>query len=153
MRITGPVLVEAVTYRFRGHSMADPEQYRSKEEVAHWRERDPIPAFGDQLIAAGIIDEPTRTAIDVEAISSSTPPSRSPRRRPFPPRSPSTTTSTCSTPSVTGRYSTTTTPPPAPPADDGESTSGEIPQQITTALAAAEDASADDAPRGAGTAA
>ena len=42
-----PVLVEAVTYRFRGHSMADPEEYRSKEEVALWRERDPIPAFGD----------------------------------------------------------------------------------------------------------
>jgi pyruvate dehydrogenase E1 component alpha subunit len=38
-----PVLVEAVTYRFRGHSMADPEQYRSKEEVAQWRARDPIP--------------------------------------------------------------------------------------------------------------
>src|SRR5207244_11870772 len=35
-----PVLVEAVTYRFRGHSMADPEQYRTKEEVAQWRARD-----------------------------------------------------------------------------------------------------------------
>src|SRR5262249_13843145 len=35
-----PILVEAVTYRFRGHSMADPEAYRSKEEVARWRERD-----------------------------------------------------------------------------------------------------------------
>ena len=43
-----PVLVEAVTYRFRGHSMADPEQYRPKQEVADWRERDPIPAFGDR---------------------------------------------------------------------------------------------------------
>src|SRR5437899_687881 len=32
-----PLLVEAVTYRFRGHSMADPEQYRSREEVEHWR--------------------------------------------------------------------------------------------------------------------
>ncbi len=37
-----PVLVEAVTYRFRGHSMADPEEYRSKEQVAEWRKRDPI---------------------------------------------------------------------------------------------------------------
>ncbi len=52
-----PVLVEAVTYRFRGHSMADPEQYRSKEEVAQWRERDPIPAFAELLIGEGIIDE------------------------------------------------------------------------------------------------
>src|SRR4051795_10749672 len=37
-----PQLVEAVTYRFRGHSMADPEEYRSKEDVEEWRKRDPI---------------------------------------------------------------------------------------------------------------
>ena len=36
---------EAVTYRFRGHSMADPEQYRTKEQVEQWRERDPITVF------------------------------------------------------------------------------------------------------------
>jgi pyruvate dehydrogenase E1 component alpha subunit len=64
-----PLLVEAVTYRFRGHSMADPEQYRSKEEVAQWRERDPIPAFGDRLIAADVIDEAERERIDAEAIA------------------------------------------------------------------------------------
>ncbi|HEX4484088.1 MAG TPA: pyruvate dehydrogenase (acetyl-transferring) E1 component subunit alpha [Solirubrobacteraceae bacterium] len=64
-----PLLVEAVTYRFRGHSMADPEQYRSKEEVAQWRERDPIPAFGDRLIAEGVIDEAERERIDAEAIA------------------------------------------------------------------------------------
>ncbi|HWG09438.1 MAG TPA: pyruvate dehydrogenase (acetyl-transferring) E1 component subunit alpha [Solirubrobacteraceae bacterium] len=64
-----PLLVEAVTYRFRGHSMADPEQYRSKEEVARWRERDPIPAFGERLIRAGVIDEDERRRIDEEAIA------------------------------------------------------------------------------------
>ncbi len=64
-----PVLVEAVTYRFRGHSMADPEQYRSKEEVAHWRERDPIPLFAAQLIGEGVIDEATSRRIDQEAIA------------------------------------------------------------------------------------
>ena len=37
-----PILVEAVTYRFRGHSMADPEEYRTKEQVEEWRRRDPI---------------------------------------------------------------------------------------------------------------
>ena len=37
-----PVLVEAVTYRFRGHSMADPEEYRTKEQVDEWRKRDPL---------------------------------------------------------------------------------------------------------------
>ena len=63
-----PVLVEAVTYRFRGHSMADPEDYRSKEEVAHWRERDPIPAFGELLQREGILNAGERERIDSEAI-------------------------------------------------------------------------------------
>jgi pyruvate dehydrogenase E1 component alpha subunit len=64
-----PLLVEAVTYRFRGHSMADPEQYRSKEEVARWRERDPIPAFGERLVREGVLDEQARAQIDTEAIA------------------------------------------------------------------------------------
>ncbi len=64
-----PLLVEAVTYRFRGHSMADPEQYRSKEEVAHWRERDPIPAFGELLVREGVLDEQAIAQIDSEAIA------------------------------------------------------------------------------------
>ena len=38
-----PLLVEAITYRFRGHSAADPEEYRTKEQVAEWRKRDPDP--------------------------------------------------------------------------------------------------------------
>jgi pyruvate dehydrogenase E1 component alpha subunit len=62
-----PVLVEAVTYRFRGHSMADPEEYRSKEEVAQWRERDPIPAFGELLEREGVVDAQERGAIDDRA--------------------------------------------------------------------------------------
>ncbi len=53
-----PLLVEAVTYRFRGHSMADPEQYRTKEEVAQWRERDPIPQFGELLEREGMLERP-----------------------------------------------------------------------------------------------
>jgi pyruvate dehydrogenase E1 component alpha subunit len=64
-----PLLVEAVTYRFRGHSMADPEQYRSKEEVAQWRERDPIPAFGELLEREGIIDPRGRAEIDEQALA------------------------------------------------------------------------------------
>src|SRR5437899_6402348 len=64
-----PVLVEAITYRFRGHSMADPEQYRTKEEVAQWRARDPIPAFGELLVRAGVLDECQREEIDAEAIA------------------------------------------------------------------------------------
>jgi pyruvate dehydrogenase E1 component alpha subunit/2-oxoisovalerate dehydrogenase E1 component len=45
----GPVLLELRTYRFRGHSLADPELYRSKEEVQRWQERDPIPALIGRL--------------------------------------------------------------------------------------------------------
>ena len=41
----GPVFLEAVTYRFQGHSMADPVQYRANEEVDQWRTRDPISSF------------------------------------------------------------------------------------------------------------
>jgi pyruvate dehydrogenase E1 component alpha subunit len=64
-----PLLVEAVTYRFRGHSMADPEDYRTKEEVAHWRERDPIPAFGALLESERILDAQGREEIDRAAVS------------------------------------------------------------------------------------
>ena len=52
-----PILVEAITYRFRGHSMADPEEYRTKEQVAEWRKRDPINAFADRLVGEGVFDE------------------------------------------------------------------------------------------------
>ena len=41
----GPHFLELRTYRFRAHSMYDPELYRDKAEVARWKERDPIPAF------------------------------------------------------------------------------------------------------------
>src|SRR5580700_1050902 len=64
-----PVLVEAVTYRFRGHSMADPEEYRSKEEVAQWRERDPIPAFAERLAREGVIERAEYERIDAKAIA------------------------------------------------------------------------------------
>ena len=59
-----PLLVEAVTYRFRGHSMADPEEYRSREEVEHWRERDPIPVFGDLLEGEGMLSADERAEIE-----------------------------------------------------------------------------------------
>jgi pyruvate dehydrogenase E1 component alpha subunit len=63
-----PLLIEAVTYRFRGHSMADPEDYRTKEEVAQWRERDPIPAFGQLLEREGMLTAEQREQIDRDAM-------------------------------------------------------------------------------------
>jgi pyruvate dehydrogenase E1 component alpha subunit len=61
-----PLLVEAVTYRFRGHSMADPEEYRTKEQVAEWRRRDPIPTFADRLVREGRLEEDGLDRIDRE---------------------------------------------------------------------------------------
>jgi pyruvate dehydrogenase E1 component alpha subunit len=52
-----PTLVEAFTYRYRGHSAADPEVYRSKEEVEEWRKKDPVKVFRDRLQAEGVISE------------------------------------------------------------------------------------------------
>ncbi len=64
-----PLLVEAVTYRFRGHSMADPEEYRSKEEVALWRERDPIVSFGGGLLRDGILEQAELERLDEQAVA------------------------------------------------------------------------------------
>ena len=45
-----PYLLEVDTYRFRGHSMGDPERYRKQEEVKKWQENDPIGIFRKYLI-------------------------------------------------------------------------------------------------------
>jgi pyruvate dehydrogenase E1 component alpha subunit len=58
-----PTLVEAFTYRYRGHSAADPEVYRDKEEVEEWQRKDPVKTF-----AARLVDEGTLSDKDVEAI-------------------------------------------------------------------------------------
>jgi pyruvate dehydrogenase E1 component alpha subunit len=62
-----PQLLEAVTYRFRGHSMADPEDYREKEEVEEWRRRDPITVFGGRLDDEGVLSEEDRQELDAKA--------------------------------------------------------------------------------------
>jgi pyruvate dehydrogenase E1 component alpha subunit len=46
---SGPRMLEIMTYRFRGHSMGDPERYRKQEEVKKWEEQDPIGVFCDYL--------------------------------------------------------------------------------------------------------
>ena len=51
----GPFLLECRTYRFRAHSMYDPELYRSKEEVEQWKQRDPIALFRARLEQDGIL--------------------------------------------------------------------------------------------------
>ena len=46
----GPFFLEAITYRYRGHSMGDPERYRQKDEIAKWQEEDPIGIYRAYLI-------------------------------------------------------------------------------------------------------
>jgi pyruvate dehydrogenase E1 component alpha subunit len=53
----GPHLVEFRTYRFRGHSMADPELYRPKDEVERWREHDPIESYTARLREQGLLTD------------------------------------------------------------------------------------------------
>lgn len=62
----GPVLLEANTYRFRGHSMADPATYRSKQEVEEERKNDPIPKLRDYTLAQGLATAAEFEAIDEE---------------------------------------------------------------------------------------
>jgi pyruvate dehydrogenase E1 component alpha subunit len=63
-----PQLVEAVTYRYRGHSMADPEEYRTKEEVKEWQQRDPIASFSKRLVDEGVLKKKDVEALDQQAI-------------------------------------------------------------------------------------
>ena len=60
----GPVFIEAMTYRFAGHSVADPTNYRDASEVDQWREKDPIEAFKVLSLSEGMMDEDEITRID-----------------------------------------------------------------------------------------
>ena len=56
-RAEGPTLLEAITYRFRGHSMADPATYRTRDEVDEARTRDPLPRFRQHVLSSGAASE------------------------------------------------------------------------------------------------
>jgi len=65
----GPTLIEAKTYRYRGHSRSDPRKYRTKEEEQYWHERDPIILFKNDLAGEGLLTEEKFAALqaDVDA--------------------------------------------------------------------------------------
>ena len=50
----GPALIEATTFRFQGHSMADPAKYRESSEVDEWRKKDPLESFPEYIISKNI---------------------------------------------------------------------------------------------------
>ena len=70
----GPVFLEAMTYRYRGHSMADPVNYREMDEVEEWRINDPIDRFkalalGEGLITTGELEEiDSQVAEEIEEV-------------------------------------------------------------------------------------
>jgi len=65
----GPAFLECRTFRFRAHSMYDPDLYRTKEEIAHWRERDPIDLFAARLRERGVLDDAQQAHLDAQAVS------------------------------------------------------------------------------------
>ncbi len=60
----GPTLIEAKTYRWFGHSHSDPRAYRTKDEEAEWKQRDPIRVMKENLEAVGLLREPEFDQID-----------------------------------------------------------------------------------------
>ena len=62
----GPVFIEAMTYRLFGHMVGDTEPYRTKEEVAQWRAKDPITTFPQRLVAEFGFQQAEIDAINAE---------------------------------------------------------------------------------------
>ena len=63
-----PTLLEVRAYRFMGHSMSDPGNYRTREEIAKYQERDPIILFKDSLKEAGVLADKDFEKIEQEAV-------------------------------------------------------------------------------------
>jgi len=135
-----PTLVEAVTYRFRGHSMADPEEYRTKAQVEEWRRRDPIELFTRRLEEEGVLEPGEAQRLDEEATG------RVDAAVAFADASPDPTAETLYDDvyvlgeQVRGWYSVDTThPETGAPGHPEPASTGEIPQQMTQAIEATED--------------
>ena len=65
----GPLFLELRTYRFRAHSMYDPERYRSKDEVELWRRRDPITLLTERLRDGGVLTDDDLAAMEDEVVA------------------------------------------------------------------------------------
>jgi pyruvate dehydrogenase E1 component alpha subunit len=65
----GPCFLELRTYRFRAHSMFDPELYRDKSEVAEWRERDPIAILANRMTEDGELTDAELEAMRAEVVA------------------------------------------------------------------------------------
>jgi pyruvate dehydrogenase E1 component alpha subunit len=65
-RLGVPYFLEVQTYRFRAHSMYDPELYRTKAEVEKWKDKDPIAMFAASLRAASLLTDGQRAALEAD---------------------------------------------------------------------------------------
>ncbi|MCM3728153.1 thiamine pyrophosphate-dependent dehydrogenase E1 component subunit alpha [Neobacillus cucumis] len=63
----GPTLIEAKTYRWKGHSKSDAKKYRTREEEEDWKSKDGIKRFKELLIAEGLLTEETAKKLQEEA--------------------------------------------------------------------------------------
>jgi pyruvate dehydrogenase E1 component alpha subunit len=62
----GPLFLELQTYRYRAHSMYDPDRYRDRAEIEHWKERDPVATFAATLRERGQLDDASQRALEDE---------------------------------------------------------------------------------------
>jgi TPP-dependent pyruvate/acetoin dehydrogenase alpha subunit len=130
-----PMLVEAITYRFRGHSMADPEEYRTRDEVAEWRLRDPIASFAARLRDEGVLDDADLEEIDRHAVARVDAAVAFAEASPFPPPDSLYDDVYVLSRQIHGTYSLHTAPPQAPQEEPGAPRPDEeIPMQLTRAL-------------------
>ena len=65
---SGPHFLEMRTYRFRAHSMYDPDRYRPKDEIEEWKRHDPVTGLADGMRAAGLLDTAALEALDREVM-------------------------------------------------------------------------------------
>jgi pyruvate dehydrogenase E1 component alpha subunit len=64
----GPQFLEVITYRFRGHSMGDPERYRKQDEIHKWQENDPIGSYRKYLLKNKIVSEEALNKEDIKSL-------------------------------------------------------------------------------------
>lgn len=80
----GPVLIESLTYRWRGHSKSDAQVYRTKEEIRQWMARDPIKKYKGILIEKGVLTEKEDRDLEKDAIGQIEEAAKFARKSPFP---------------------------------------------------------------------
>jgi len=80
----GPVLIEAKTYRWRGHSKSDAQVYRTKKEVKEWMDKDPIKRYAARLVDDGVISKKDAGEIEKEAVEDIRKASDFAKNSPFP---------------------------------------------------------------------